>query len=421
MITTSFFFKNFLKVTVLFIFIFIFSTLPPATLAQSNQFFNSLYDDPVPNGILDGQETTFVVTGYSTSLWPDDNSNWPAVLQNMLNMHAGNSNTYKVYNEAKGSTPIARWTKICATDSISLDVINKYKNNSGRKIMLGQQSTQWAFGDCSNDGRLNEIEVNPGETPGSSQQSKIQQGADAINYFADLWLNNGFDRVYMGTHIYTEPLGCCFNKRDHFHFHLYGERFAMAKALDQGSSNLYPGPETWGVTKGLYPDPFASEADICGFHTDGRHPLARTTAAMALYWYTVLAGNTAKQNVMQYAADLAGVPFPSAGQPLPIKGAYCNGGSPSSPTPTPNRSPGTSPTPESTRTPKGNPTSTPIGTVPPVTGDSNGDGKVDGLDYVIWLSNYNTQTSKGASKGDFDGNGVVDGLDYVLWLNNYTL
>ena len=51
-------------------------------------------------------------------------------------------------------------------------------------------------------------------------------------------------------------------------------------------------------------------------------------------------------------------------------------------------------------------------------GDANGDGLVDGQDYVIWLNNYNTQTT-GADKGDFDANGIVDGLDYVIWLNHY--
>jgi hypothetical protein len=52
-------------------------------------------------------------------------------------------------------------------------------------------------------------------------------------------------------------------------------------------------------------------------------------------------------------------------------------------------------------------------------GDANGDGKVDGLDYVIWLNNYGTTTTDGASKGDFNNDGKVDGLDYVIWLNNY--
>ena len=52
-------------------------------------------------------------------------------------------------------------------------------------------------------------------------------------------------------------------------------------------------------------------------------------------------------------------------------------------------------------------------------GDANGDGKVDGLDYIIWLNNYNQTTVNGASDGDFNGDGKVDGLDYVIWLNNY--
>ncbi|OGG09801.1 hypothetical protein A2781_05070 [Candidatus Gottesmanbacteria bacterium RIFCSPHIGHO2_01_FULL_42_27] len=52
-------------------------------------------------------------------------------------------------------------------------------------------------------------------------------------------------------------------------------------------------------------------------------------------------------------------------------------------------------------------------------GDANGDGLVDGPDYVIWLNHYNQSVSNGVASGDFDGNGFVDGPDYVIWLNNY--
>lgn len=52
----------------------------------------------------------------------------------------------------------------------------------------------------------------------------------------------------------------------------------------------------------------------------------------------------------------------------------------------------------------------------PVPGDANGDGRVDGLDYVAWLTNYG-----GSGSGDFNNDGRVDGLDYVIWLNNYGL
>lgn len=52
-------------------------------------------------------------------------------------------------------------------------------------------------------------------------------------------------------------------------------------------------------------------------------------------------------------------------------------------------------------------------------GDANGDGRVDGLDYLRWRNNYGRTTSAGHTEGDFNGDGIVDGLDYVRWLNNY--
>ncbi len=66
------------------------------------------------------------------------------------------------------------------------------------------------------------------------------------------------------------------------------------------------------------------------------------------------------------------------------------------------------------------PTSTPtIAPAPtPIPGDANDDRKVDGVDYMIWLNHYNTQTS-GYSNGDFNNDGIVNGIDYVIWLINY--
>lgn len=52
-------------------------------------------------------------------------------------------------------------------------------------------------------------------------------------------------------------------------------------------------------------------------------------------------------------------------------------------------------------------------------GDANNDGSVDGIDYVIWLKNFNKSTNNGSSDADFNANGFVDGIDYVIWLNNY--
>jgi hypothetical protein len=60
-------------------------------------------------------------------------------------------------------------------------------------------------------------------------------------------------------------------------------------------------------------------------------------------------------------------------------------------------------------------TPTPLATKP---GDANGDGLVDGRDYIIWVNHYGT-ASTGYSNGDFNNDSIVDGRDYIIWVNNY--
>lgn len=74
----------------------------------------------------------------------------------------------------------------------------------------------------------------------------------------------------------------------------------------------------------------------------------------------------------------------------------------------------------STGIPTSSPTPTMLTTpsTAPKIGDANGDNKVDGIDYVIWLTKYN-QSVAGPANGDFNNDGTVDGVDYVVWLTNY--
>jgi hypothetical protein len=64
------------------------------------------------------------------------------------------------------------------------------------------------------------------------------------------------------------------------------------------------------------------------------------------------------------------------------------------------------------------PTITPIPT--PIPGDANGDSLIDGVDYVIWLTQYLNYNPTSNADPDFNQSGTVDGIDYVIWLNNYT-
>jgi len=56
---------------------------------------------------------------------------------------------------------------------------------------------------------------------------------------------------------------------------------------------------------------------------------------------------------------------------------------------------------------------------PAIPGDANGDDKVNGIDYTIWLKNNGKTLSGGPSVGDFDNNGRVDQNDRTILLNNF--
>ncbi len=52
-------------------------------------------------------------------------------------------------------------------------------------------------------------------------------------------------------------------------------------------------------------------------------------------------------------------------------------------------------------------------------GDANCDGKVDGIDFVIWLNFYGKTPQTCPNDPDFNNDNKVDGIDYVSWLSNY--
>ncbi len=56
------------------------------------------------------------------------------------------------------------------------------------------------------------------------------------------------------------------------------------------------------------------------------------------------------------------------------------------------------------------------------TGDFNADGKVDGVDFLIWQSNYPNSTGTATQwHGDANGDGKVDGVDFLAWQSHYHL
>ena len=72
--------------------------------------------------------------------------------------------------------------------------------------------------------------------------------------------------------------------------------------------------------------------------------------------------------------------------------------------------------------PTSSPTKTPTHTLTPtpgaITGDANGDKVVNEQDYEVWKSHFGVSTFGGVTSGDFNTNGKVDGVDYALWVVN---
>jgi hypothetical protein len=52
-------------------------------------------------------------------------------------------------------------------------------------------------------------------------------------------------------------------------------------------------------------------------------------------------------------------------------------------------------------------------------GDFDGDGDVDGADFVAWQTNFPTASGATLAGGDADGDGDVDGADFVVWQTNF--
>ncbi len=115
-------------------------------------------------------------------------------------------------------------------------------------------------------------------------------------------------------------------------------------------------------------------------------------------------------------------PTPSR-TPSPTRTPTLPPGITASATPTPSR------TPSPTRTPTpipGQPSNTaapsqtplPTYTASPLACDANGDKRVDDNDFLIMLSHFLEYNNGGVAVGDCNGNGVVDGVDYVIWMKN---
>jgi hypothetical protein len=52
-------------------------------------------------------------------------------------------------------------------------------------------------------------------------------------------------------------------------------------------------------------------------------------------------------------------------------------------------------------------------------GDFDGDGDVDGADFIAWQTNFPLETGATSAQGDANGDGHVDGADFAVWQSQF--
>lgn len=213
-------------------------------------------DEPVPaSRIFDGTPKVFVVHGYSTS------RHWPRLLQRKLDRYFEGQRIIEVQSAIKGGTPVAKWINIETGErqpAWNKVLKPKLRRNDERPtIVLAQQSLQWVYG-----GRSNGIR-------GPDDKERINKGADVLQRYAELLLEDGADRVFIAMHIYKRPMEP----------EIGNERLALTALVKRQQPKIHAGPDVWEATSKHHPQAFAR---------DGVHPNEIGAEIMAQMWFEAL-------------------------------------------------------------------------------------------------------------------------------------
>ena len=205
--------------------------------------------------IFSGERRLIVANGYSTT------RHWPDVLQRKLDRYYG-GRVLEVVNTYESGTPISKWIDLDAgvRDSKWKKTLQPVLQGETQDpvILLAQQSLQWVFSDDRFEGIESENDL-----------TRINQGADAIEMYANFAKEDGADLVFMAMHIYKwdfEPA-------------IENEKYGLEAALNRGISDFYAGPDVWTPTRDNYP---------LAFGKDLHHPNEIGDEIMAHFWFARL-------------------------------------------------------------------------------------------------------------------------------------
>lgn len=224
--------------------------------------------------LLDGVEKSLVVVGYSTSYA------WPQMLQEMLDEHSGGTRTYHILNAVIGGSPVGRW--IAPPDSQDFqDTYGAMRNDffGGEARLRGSAPTPTVAILQHSLQRTPTRATRLGPVMSANDATGIKIGADALERLVTQLREDGVERVYIAMHIYKEG----------YEPEVGNERFALAALLQRGRDFIFEGPDVWSLTIREHPEAFTE---------DRLHPNERGAKIMAEAWYLALAGDDARQEIV---------------------------------------------------------------------------------------------------------------------------
>ena len=209
--------------------------------------------------IFNGEPRLLVVHGYSTS------QHWWAFLQRKIDRYSDGADRRVVEVRLcnKGGTPIARWMNLESgqrTEAWTQMLTPMIEAEKGERpvIVLAQQSLQFVYPGDRRNGIRN-----------AQDDERIKIGADTIQRYAELILDDGADAVVIGMHIFKHSM-----EPD-----IGNERLALAALMKRKPPRIDSGPDTWEPTKRHFPS---------AFDRDKLHPNFIGAEIMAHYWFDAL-------------------------------------------------------------------------------------------------------------------------------------
>lgn len=214
--------------------------------------------------VLDGEEKSILVVGYSTSYV------WPFMLQELLDAHAGGTRTYHVLNAVIGGAPVDHWNSEPGSPNYERTMgvmIRDYFGADARirgrapepHIAIAQQSLQLTLDDR-------------GPVKSAHDMVGAELGADELEKMAFRLNKLGIEDLWIAMHIYKEPVEP----------EVGNERIALGRLLTRGIDFIHQGPDIWAVTEACFPDCFID---------DRLHPNEQGYKLAAEHWYRTLAGD----------------------------------------------------------------------------------------------------------------------------------